>query len=41
MGEVGANSVVEGQGLFKLIVNEYPLSLDVAESFTDDVTVKS
>ena len=37
---MGANSVVEGQGLFKLIVNENPLSLVVAASLRVDVTVK-
>ena len=40
MGDVGAVRVVEGHELFKLIVNEYPLSFVVAESLTYDVTVK-
>ena len=32
--------MVERHGLFKLTVNEYPLSLVEAESLTVDVTVK-
>ena len=41
MGDAGAVRVVEGHGLFKLTVNEYPLLLVVFGSSSVDVTVKT